>query len=706
VTAGESIESGPDVPPVAGADPEALLAQLRTCADLRSDSDAIFLLMTTMWRRSVLTSRRTVLLDGIELTDGATVMDVAPGGGAIARWLLESGHRVIAWCRTKLEADLVAARCDGLTGLDVRVGDLASLRGEQVDLLVHLPVSIEPSPAVSTAEFLALAADVLAPAGSLVWSFANEVGLDTMCAVTDENGGRHRLDLAIPSIEASPWTHRSSRRAAEQALAAAGLAGQRWGACFPTAASPSAVLFDDLYARPEAARVVDQLVGGSIGAPVGSLLLVDPRQAHRRLVAAGLGPQVSPAHVVVATRSGLTEANAEAAGSGDGTGDGDGDGARGGDGHGARLLAALTGAERLRPWQQRLHLMDEDGELVVRRRRVWPSAGVAEQAWVINQVTERAGFVEGANLEVLVADAAERGDLRTVRRELQRWADWLRSHALPTSSDEAATPFRPAGSVDVLPPHLFDVVLSNFVLDADDTLQFIDAEWHIDGGVDLRTVAARALCRFAFQLVVSGRTLPWPATATADEIAQTLGHSVGLAFGREEIDAWHAAEGELSAMIYGVEAAAARAALDAEGGASRLALAVTQRLPFAALVDEVERATAELGAVRTNYEVTLAAHDAMASQRDTAVERLAAAEAQLADLRYAIEAHERLAESQRSELAAYHDRGAVPAPVADRRRPRPVAPPSYHRMRARIVGPAGGTRHRVLVAARRTLINR
>ena len=181
---------------------------------------------------------------------------------------------------------------------------------------------------------------------------------------------------------------------------------------------------------------------------------------------------------------------------------------RGGDGHGARLLAALTGAERLRPWQQRLHLMDEDGELVVRRRRVWPSAGVAEQAWVINQVTERAGFVEGANLEVLVADAAERGDLRTVRRELQRWADWLRSHALPTSSDEAATPFRPAGTVDVLPPHLFDVVLSNFVLDADDTLQFIDAEWHIEGGVDLRTVAARALCRFAFQLVVrKGRVL-------------------------------------------------------------------------------------------------------------------------------------------------------------------------------------------------------
>ena len=91
-----------------------------------------------------------------------------------------------------------------------------------------------------------------------------------------------------------------------------------------------------------------------------------------------------------------------------------------------------------------------------------------------------------------------------------------------------------AGTVDVLPPHLFDVVLSNFVLDADDTLQFIDAEWHIEGGVDLRTVAARALCRFAFQLVVSGRTLPWPATATADEIAQTLGHSVGLAFGGEE----------------------------------------------------------------------------------------------------------------------------------------------------------------------------
>jgi hypothetical protein len=172
----------------------------------------------------------------------------------------------------------------------------------------------------------------------------------------------------------------------------------------------------------------------------------------------------------------------------------------------------------------------------------------------------------------------------------------------------AGHPFRDAATRRLLPAEYLDVSLSNFVIDAQGLLHYIDAEWQAPGPIDADLVAGRALWSFAVDLVHRGVLHPWPPSTTVDEMAERLG---GL--GETRADAallarWKTAESDLQSKIHGRPPAEVRAELDAAGQASRLTASVSRHLPFTLLRRQARELQARLSvceeALRVHREST------------------------------------------------------------------------------------------------------
>jgi hypothetical protein len=140
------------------------------------------------------------------------------------------------------------------------------------------------------------------------------------------------------------------------------------------------------------------------------------------------------------------------------------------------------------------------------------------------------------------------------------------------------------------------VSLSNFVLDAEDRLHYVDAEWQAPGPVDADLVAARALWSFAVDLVHRGVLHPWAAASTVDEMAERLGILCEAPADAALLARWKAAESDLQAKIHGRSPAEVRAELDAAGQTTRLSASVSRQLPFTALRRQARELQARLAA--------------------------------------------------------------------------------------------------------------
>jgi hypothetical protein len=137
---------------------------------------------------------------------------------------------------------------------------------------------------------------------------------------------------------------------------------------------------------------------------------------------------------------------------------------------------------------------------------------------------------------------------------------------------------------------------SNFVLDGEGQLHYVDSEWQASGPVDADLVAARANWSFAVDLVQRGALHPWPAASTVDEMAERLGILCETPADAVLLARFKAAESALQAKIHGRPAADVRAALYVAGKSKRLSASVSRQLPFTALRRQARDLQARLSA--------------------------------------------------------------------------------------------------------------
>jgi O-antigen biosynthesis protein len=548
---------GDTVPYADGAEDE-VLRTLSLAADRSTASDELAAQIRDWPTRYHFSRLRANLLRPFAIGPGHRVLDVGAGTGTLCRYLGEQGAEVLALEGTLPRARAAAARCHGLPNVEVACGALHALHdpaGFDLVLCVGVYEHAARGGAAAAASFLASLRVLLRPQGALLLAIENQLGLKYLLGYGEDHAGEPWL--GVEGYPGPPAALTFSRAGLGANLGRAGFPAQRFYFPFPDYKLPGVVLAESAYAGPRAVDFVDQLVRWPCSADASApSRLTDDRRAHRVLLEAGLGPEVANSFLVLAgTNDAALGSFAE-----------------------PDVLAWHFGSDR-----QRRFLGAKKVKAGSRLRLVAAAisdTALPEQGWLRQARAPEAEFVAGRTLEQLALEACALG-AEPLGVVLRQWRSHLRAQEVePAGPDH---PFRGPEARRGLPADYLDVSLSNFVVDDEGRVHYIDSEWQAPGPVDADLVVARALWSFAVDLVHHGVLHPWPAASTVDELAERLGILCETPADARLLDRWKAAEGDLQAKIHGRPAADVRAELDGAGQTTRLTAAVSRQLPFTTL---------------------------------------------------------------------------------------------------------------------------
>jgi hypothetical protein len=315
-----------------------------------------------------------------------------------------------------------------------------------------------------------------------------------------------------------------SRRALGALLTAAGLDQQHWLAPFPDYKLPSVVVDERLYAQPDVADLLDQLVLQPVVClDQPPVRLADTAAAHRVFADAGLAADVANSFLVIA---GASDHPARELVRGD-------------------ALAWLFGGYRTPPWR-RARLLTEERELVL-----LDDGGARRRGWLVQEPGRRRPFYRGRTFGEQALAAVRAHDLATLGRVLARWRAELLRRAVeldPPMGD--APPFLLPDSRRGLPDGHLDASLSNFV-ESEGGVLMIDDEWRTGHPVDLRVAELRALWVLAREVVTLGIEHPWGDWATVDDIMAHLADLADLVVDPDVVECWREAELQLQELVAG-----------------------------------------------------------------------------------------------------------------------------------------------------------
>jgi SAM-dependent methyltransferase len=539
--------------------------------DRSSDSDELASKITDWPTRYHLSRLRANLLRPLRLGAHHRVLEVGAGTGVLSRYLGETGARVVALEGQIDRARAAALRCAGLANVEVVCGPLQSFEDpDGFDLVCIVGVLEYAASGVGGAQghrsFLDHAIGLLRPGGALLVAIENQIGLKYLLGYHEDH-----LGLAWIGLEGYPGSHgirTFSRSGLGRMLGDAGLDHQKWFYPFPDYKLPTLVLTDELYREADAVELVDQLARDPVRDDGSARsLLCDARRAHRVLLEAGLGPEVSNSFLVLAC-------------SGDRTPDLLPD---------AEVLAWRMGDERRRRWCRRLAIHRADGGLRIATTMAGPDLEGRSEEWLEQRPGKDQPYHRGQTCEQMALRACLSNDPDGLSDTLGRWSAHLDElSGTLSAADPPHHPFMPATDELVLPPEFLDLALSNFVVQPDG-LRFIDDEWRAQGGVSARLAKARALWLFARDLVCSGADHPWVDELTVDQLATRLGEMCGVAIDGELLERMVTAEVELQTLVTGRDRDSLRRDHEWLGAASRATSELSSELPYTRLERQIAR---------------------------------------------------------------------------------------------------------------------
>ncbi|MCA2224395.1 hypothetical protein [Nonomuraea aurantiaca] len=433
----------------------------------------------TDWRGVALELVRRLLPIETEEDGKARVLLVGPHPRGLVDEVVARAASVAVLLRSYPDACALAERHPDLA---VHCGRLSALpEGEPYDLVLALDGLRRTHSAEEVAppwrESLGALAALVAPGGRFVLSVSNDLGIDRFVEARpadrdsgDEHWEPHGFDQGYPD----------GPGALDEELAAAGLTPERCYAAYPGRAAPRALLGRELLGcdLPDALTVPLSARGGD------RMLVADPLRLTRLVFSHGLGEQLAPLWVAMATRP----------------------------------SNAPTVRADVSPGQF------EDSPTV----RADLPLGLFEEGHAVHEViwgatrrlpdgVERA-IPAGRVLEEVLIEACAREDVRAVRDLLTVLGDWVEMGG-DAAADNLVWDGERFAAIHALPPPP--------ARPAD------------------RVVLCRVLWRFAVRLLAAGHHHPWPWPRQAEQLTLTLCGMAGRPCDQADLDLARKLDAEL-----------------------------------------------------------------------------------------------------------------------------------------------------------------
>jgi GT2 family glycosyltransferase/SAM-dependent methyltransferase len=448
-----------------------LLEIITTAGDLSSNSSELRRSVSNWPQRYHLSPRRANLLRPfVELLEGADVLEVGAGCGAITRFLGETARTTTALEPSQRRARIARMRCRDLGNVRVVVDGLENFAADQTFDVVTLIGVLEYAERFSGSDrpalaWLARAAGLLKPEGCLILAIENQFGLKYFSGAPEDHAGAPMVGIGdlYAHGDARTW----SREELAAMLAQAGFAQVELALPVPDYKLPTGCLLNLELARSvgfDAAQMLAQSVRSDPQQPVPGLFALD--RAWRAADRAGMVPDLANSFLVVARKQ-PREAP-----------------------FGRRNLATLAyhySVDRSTPFMKSTRFELEGGNergIRVRRELLDPQTKPAVGLrCVLNDEDYLQGQVWTAELAKLLIQPA--WSLDAIAPWLETWLQALARHL--------GIPRLPRDAGYLLPGHCVDLVPGNLLRTESDRLCFIDLEWESDKPVSLGYLVFRAL---------------------------------------------------------------------------------------------------------------------------------------------------------------------------------------------------------------------
>jgi 2-polyprenyl-3-methyl-5-hydroxy-6-metoxy-1,4-benzoquinol methylase len=479
-----------------------VLQHLRNANDLSSTSDELVKKAESWSVRYHFDPTRANIIRPLHLDATKVVLEIGAGCGAITRYLGEVCGTVDAVEPMAERAACARERTRDQANVEVFVGLLDDVPLEPAyDVVVVIGVLEyvgRGSPDASIySSFLARAAKLLVPGGTLVLGIENRLGVKYLAGAPEDHSGRFFENIEGYDQESIARTF--SRKQLEGFMERAGLTSRTFGA-FPDYKLTRCVIGDELFdERPELATTIPHFPSPDWNG--GGPRVANESRIWQNLVGAGLGPQTSNSLLLLGHLgegpSPLWPAN---------------------------TLLTYFSPPGLRPVYS--------VETSIRRS---PNGSLE---WV------RRPLIEGATTEQLTIESApeplvEGRDLLQILVETNSDAELI---AVLLSWRDALDDLLDCGA----PPHL-DLIPHNAIRAVDGTIHFVDSKWSL-AGFNRQAIVERAALVLATQLAVRTPPNRWPAS-TVRELAVYLGVCLGLPADDAWLDVALAREADFQATL-------------------------------------------------------------------------------------------------------------------------------------------------------------
>jgi glycosyltransferase involved in cell wall biosynthesis/SAM-dependent methyltransferase len=480
---------------------QRILGIVRQCADPSVFSQELAEAITDWPSHYHLGRGRSNLLRPFGSLLSGSVLEIGCGCGAITRALGEFGAEVVALEGSIVRAEIAAARCRGLSNVEVVCDSFDSFEPtERFDVVTLIGVLEYARKYFATEEgqdpvaaTLGRARAMLKPGGVLLLAIENQLGLKYFAGRPEDHNGvpMYGIEDLYGSSDAVTFGEQELRGL----LGAAGWEHQRWWYPFPDYKFPVSILSES---GVRASADLTPLLQNSV--------LADPQRggtsfslesAWAPVFRNGLAGALANSFAVLASDRPLPQPQA---------------------------LAYHYASARRQPFAKEVaFLQDAAGEIVVEHRPLVPSVGAAVPAADgLNVEFERAAFVSGLHWQKELVRIVNRPGWSM--SELQPWAaTWFQAfahHAGLADAQALDKDTRIAGD------H-FDAVPRNLIVRAPDDAVFIDQEWHLDEPCTLGFLVFRSLGLSFFGVTSVAQAAP-QCSLRVQDILLELARGIGI----------------------------------------------------------------------------------------------------------------------------------------------------------------------------------
>jgi SAM-dependent methyltransferase len=447
---------------------ERLLRVLTQAADLSTMSRELVRKITDWPSEYHLSPQRHNLLRHLDRLDGARVLELGAGCGAVTRFLGERGAHVSAVEGSLIRARCARERCRDLDNVEVYCSDFRGIQFKANYDLATLIGVLEYSPTFFHSrqpflDCLTMVRKTLAPQGRLVIAIENQLGLKYFCGSPEDHLSRQFVGLEDLYPPGSVRT--VGRAELAGLLRQAGFTSVTLQYPFPDYKLPRFVFTEEAFTCPGFApwEIIRQQSARDYTGRHAALM--DERLVWPVVGRNGLIPDLANSFLVVASCTALPPSTDA----------------------GPALLAVGYTVDRAAPYNVATSFWGEDGQVSIKKEpltRPDPAEGAGDR---INAVlVHRPGqetYVAGSHLESELRKAIRSGSLDGYVEGLQAWLHFLYRHGVvELDARDASRSLIKQDFIDCLPRNL---ILS------EKGLTFIDREWEYHGRCSVAVLALR-----------------------------------------------------------------------------------------------------------------------------------------------------------------------------------------------------------------------